>query len=389
MRTMLPVLKRGLLHWDRKALPVEYARERFERVQALVAASGDDAWIVYGDVERHGHLTYASQFMPRTRGGAVMVPARGEPAILAAISSRDLPPARTLTWIEDIRPYSSAAKAVIQWLEERGLLAGRIGTVGIHSSMAQSDWAAIGAALAAGTVTDRTGKMERLRAAKDAVEVQALERSAVAVAKALDKAVDHLRPGTTMRALCAAIDRELRLAEAEDVRILAATGPASGTGLAVPDDTVIESGTPVMIFVRAQVHRYWAEGARTFVLGECSDALRDLAERAEAALDAMEAAARPGVRADAIALAADAALGEDLGAVARTYGYGNGIGLDAEETPSVSPASAQTLADDAVLATRIVVHAGGIGIAAGRTLCVGQAGARELATAPILVEVGC
>lgn len=390
MRTMHPVLKRGVLFWDRDLLPAKPLQDRFGQLQAMVAAHGDDAWLFYGDVERHGHVTYASNFLPRTRSALVMVPRQGEPSILAAISSRDVPPAKTLTWIEDIRPFTSVSRAVLAWLSERGLTGARLGLVGLMEGMEQADWRQIEAGLTGAHVSVRSPEIERLRESKDSVEQAALRKASAAMTSALNFVPQVLRAGMTVRALCAAVDRQLRLGAAEDVRILVAAGADCGIALGLPSDRILSEGDCVMLFVRAQVQRYWSEAARTFVIGRASAPLRGMGNRAQAALDAMRAVARPGTTASAVYEAGDAALGSGAFQVsARRYGYGSGIGLDAEETPAIEAGNMRQIAKDAALALRTIVHGEGLGVAVGQVVLLGPLGLEELTEAPALIEVGC
>ena len=94
MQTLHPVLKRGGLFWDRQLLPEEVFRGRLARVQAAIAASGDAAWLIYGDAQRYGHLAYVTHFLPRLRAALAIVPREGDPTLLAQIGSRDVPASR-------------------------------------------------------------------------------------------------------------------------------------------------------------------------------------------------------------------------------------------------------------------------------------------------------
>ena len=74
MRTMHPVLKRGGLYWDQELLPPACYAKRLARIKTLISESGDDAWLLYGDVERYGYVAYFSNFLPRTRSAMALVP---------------------------------------------------------------------------------------------------------------------------------------------------------------------------------------------------------------------------------------------------------------------------------------------------------------------------
>jgi hypothetical protein len=146
-------------------------------------------------------------------------------------------------------------------INEKGLAKARFGLVGIEESLSLKEWADIAAGLPEAQWQTRTAAAMRLRQRKDRWELAALCRSALAVAGALD-AVPHIaRPGMTTRQLAAAVDRELRRAAAEDVRILIAGGPQCALSLHPPDDQVLQNGDPVMLYAAAEVQRHWAEAA--------------------------------------------------------------------------------------------------------------------------------
>jgi Xaa-Pro aminopeptidase len=385
MRTMHPVLKRGGLFWDRELLPEACYAERFARIRSLIADSGDDAWLIYGDVERYGHVAYFSNFLPRTRSALALVPSSGEPAILISVGQRDIPAAKTLTWIGDVRPFSKLGRQATALIADKGLANARFGLVGIDESMSLADWTEIKAALPKAQWRSRTAAAMQLRQSKDRWEEAAMRRTARAVAAGLDAVPPILRAGITMRQIGAAVDRVLRRAAAEDVRILIAGGTQCAVSMRPADDTVLQIGDPVMVYVAAEVQRYWAEGARTFVLGDGSPALQALAGRACAALAAMREAVRPGACVSYLRQRAEGLLDDTVRMSAAAYGYGHGIGLDAEEAPFIEAADDQPLVDGATLALRVIAHGAGQGFAVGQVVRAGMSGAEPLLDAPGLI----
>jgi Xaa-Pro aminopeptidase len=387
MRTMHPVLKRGALFWDRDLLPPACYAARFGRIQSQIAEQGDGAWLLFGDVERYGHVAYVSNFLPRTRSALALVPRRGEPTILVATGLRDIPAAKTLTWIEDVRPLGNTARQVCALIAEKGLTEARIGLVGVEESLGVAEWNAITTGLPQAQWHSRTAVMTGLRRVKDRYEQAALRRSALAVAHALDAVPRLIRPGLTTRQLAAAVDRRLRLAGAEDVRILIAGGAQCGRSLRPADDTLLQRDDEVIVYAAAETQRYWAEAARTFVLGRANPAQQSLAARARAALAAMQAAVMPGLPVADLHARAEAALTDaELRASASAYGYGHGIGLDAEEAPYVLAESEERIDEGAALALRVIGHSGGQGIALGQMIMAGAGGAEALIEAPGLIE---
>ena len=171
--------------------------------------------------------------------------------------------------------------------------------------------------------------------------------------------------------------RTVRRQGAEDVRFLVASGPDAGVSLRPVDDRVLAAGDPVLIYVAVQHQRYWAEAARTYVLGAPDPGLVGLHAKALRALDAMVGSSRAGAQIGSIAASARTALG-DAHATAAGYGLGNGIGLDVNEAPTISGASGARYVDGSAVALRVMAHVGGRGVAIATTLHVTTNGAVNL-----------
>src|SRR5215207_5424141 len=181
MRTMHTVLKRGGLVWVRDAVPTELFPPRVARVQAAIAAADHDAWLVYGDAYSYGDLAYLTHFLPRVRGAVVLVPRDGAPALLVAVGSRDIPAAKTLTWVDDVRPFTRLPGEVDKLIREQGLERARIGLVNVEEQLAVGDWAQIRALLPAVDWQSADGTLAALRADKDATELAVMRHTATLV----------------------------------------------------------------------------------------------------------------------------------------------------------------------------------------------------------------
>jgi Xaa-Pro aminopeptidase len=370
VQTLHPVLKHGALFSDWEMLPKPMFADRYARIQRAIAAAGDDAWLIYGDAQRYGDVAYVSHFVPRLRSVLILVPQAGKPDILASIGSRDIPASKILTWFEEMRPYTRLPGEAVKLVNDRGLTRARLGLVGTRASLPIAEWQAITADLPCVKWTERDAEYANVRRTKDAAEDVALRRTASAVASALHEAEQAFRPGITVREATARVDRSLRFAAAEDIRILVGTGPSAGPQLRPPDERLLNDGDGVLLYLQAEVQRYWAQASHTFVLGHAADEQRRLIERADAALAAMQSAIRGGVRAADVAAAAKPVLGDELFAVAQRYGLGSGIGLDAHEPPTIAIDSAEIVPDDGALSLHVVIHSGAYGAVSGNTILV-------------------
>lgn len=385
MRTMHSVLKRGGLYWDRDLLPESAYEDRLKRIQGAIAESGDAAWLLFGDVERHGNVVYATNFMPRVRSALAFVPRIGAPVLLANIGLRDVPAAKTITWVDDVRPFGRLPKDLIALIEEKGLARSAIGLCGFEESLPVTDWMAIDKGLPSVKWQDRGPRLRAMRASKEPWEIDAIRRVGAMADGALRGAPALLRPGVTMRQAVAAIDRHVRRSGAEDARYMVASGPQAGIALRPVDDRVLASGDVVVLSMAVQAQRYWAETARTFVLGRAPAALSALHASAAAALEAMRAAAHSGAAISGIAMAAEAALRNPaLAASARGYGFANGIGLDVEEALT---ADAAVIASEATLALRAILHGDGCGVAVAQTVVARPGDCAAFNGMPTLIEI--
>jgi Xaa-Pro aminopeptidase len=379
MRTLHSVLKHGGLFWDQDLLPTDAYAARYARIQAAMGESGDDAWLVFGDVALYGNLTYITNFLPRVRSAMAYLPREGAPILYASVGLRDIPSAKSLTWVEEMRVFGRVPSTIAEFIADEGLERSRIGLVGFDESMPIAEWDAVAEALPNVDWQPRPGGFNQLRAQKDEMEIGVMRAAAGVAQTALEGAPGVLKPGATMRHALAQLDGAARRLGAEDVRILAASGPQSGIGLRPIDDRILDDGDTVLIHFAVEHQRYWAEVARTYVVGTGQDAVHRLHARAEAALDAMESTATAGSTIGAIAAAARDAIGDaDLAARAEAYGFAHGIGLDAEEFPLIRSHDHAPIAAGTTLALRAILHGEENGAAAGKTVLVGAGAAESL-----------
>jgi Xaa-Pro aminopeptidase len=390
VQTQHSVLKRGGLYWDRDTAPPAMYQDHVERIQAAIDQAGDDAWILYGDAQRYGAVAYASHFLPRARSALVLVPRSGQPVLLASVGPRDVPAAKTLTAVEDVRPFVRLPREAIRLLMEQGLGQKQVGLVGARGQLSAADWEAISSELPEIRWEHRDAVLDQLRASKSAAEQAVIGKAGEVVEAGLSAAAGAFTPGTTVRQALAAVDKAMRYAGAEDVRLLIGLGSGS---LRPASDAAIAAGQPICLLAAAEVQRYWSEAARTYIAagaqpsaaaggtpgaagapGAFAGAMAARGAGAAAALaqqavDAMAAAAVAGATAGAVADAARAVLSSATGwtsTSADAYGLGHGIGLDLEEPPAIAAGSTERLQAGAALALHVVLP----GQIAGRTLFV-------------------
>jgi Xaa-Pro aminopeptidase len=184
------------------------------------------------------------------------------------------------------------------------------------------------------------GLVQRLRAVKDAGEVEALRRAcAVGDAALADLlAAGGLRPGRT--------EREVALDLEDRMRAHGATGPAFETILAAgahsavphhrPTASELRPGDLVKIDFGALVDGYHSDMTRTMVLGRPAQWQRELHALVAEAQAAGRAALAPGTEVTVVDAAARgvverAGRGEEF-----VHGLGHGVGLQIHEAPALA-----------------------------------------------------
>ncbi|PXY19193.1 M24 family metallopeptidase [Prauserella muralis] len=191
------------------------------------------------------------------------------------------------------------------------------------------------------------GLVERLRAVKDATEVDALRQACAAADQALADllAQGGLRPGRTERQVARELeDRMLdHGSEGPSFTTIVAAGVNSAIPHHRPTDAVLATGDFVKLDFGATVAGYHSDMTRTVVLGEAAAWQRDLYALVHRAQAAGCAALRPGVDGVAVDKAArdviaEAGHGEDF-----SHGLGHGVGLQVHEAPSLAATAAGTL----------------------------------------------
>jgi Xaa-Pro aminopeptidase len=209
------------------------------------------------------------------------------------------------------------------------------------------------------------GLVQRLRAVKDAVEVEALRRACAVGDAALADLLEAggLRPGRT--------EREVALDLEDRMRRHGAAGPAFETILAAgansavphhrPTAAELRRGNLVKLDFGALVDGYHSDMTRTVVLGRPADWQREL----HALVTEAQAAGRAALAPDAEVTAVDAAA---RGVVERAgrgeefvHGLGHGVGLQIHEAPYVGKTGTGALSAGMVVTVEPGVYLAGRG----------------------------
>jgi len=300
-------------------------RGRFERARTLAAESGlaglyvtagpSFRWLTGESAHPGGWPLWLS---------AVLVPVEGEPVLVvsemhARIFELDRSPVRSvLTYLDGQDPGDALRRA----FAETGLDGE---TLGVEDSLWFGDAALLAAAVPAVRLRRASPVFDRLRAVKDADELEHLRLAAAAHDAGYRRAVEVLRPGVTVAEAGTEIVRAMIQAGSESLEIAGAFHHLT--------DRRFEPGEIVDVDLFPGSHGgYRADTARNVFLGEPSAEAKRLYEATLHAYDAAIAAVRPGVGAESIHIACAAAMGE--AGYEQVWKVGHGVGLgDAHEPP--------------------------------------------------------
>jgi Xaa-Pro aminopeptidase len=378
------VLKRGCSTWDRVQMPQAEFDVRLSTTREEMTRRDLDALVIYGDNYSFADLCYLTNYFPKVRGGMAIVPRDGVISLLINIGSRDVPFAKTLTWVDDVRAANQIGSDGAELIKEKGLGKARLGLVDSGHGFPLPQLENMQRALPQATWENADELFQTVRLHKTARELAAMGAAGRLLGEVCAGAASFLEPGRKEYEIVADIDRLARDKGAEDIRIL--SGQKRLNPPSFKQSATIEGHWAVYLAV--QHERYWAEAGRTFVLSD-SNEIQGTYDTAREVLASMARQLRPNVTVAAIDAIARKELGE-LYVTASVYGLANGIGLNQWEAPFSSASDARevgattvgpaTLAENMTLALRVAIEAEGGIVLCGDTFQVTADGAKSLLT---------
>jgi len=350
MQTVQPCVTIGSYIWAQDRLPYDEFTLRLDALRAAMERNGWPAILVYGDVREHAALAFLTSFIPRVRWGMALLPRAGDARLLCAMSTRDLPAMRTLTWIADVRSGMGPEweKAFDPWVERfKGDQTQKLGTIGfdimapvLHALVRRS----LGEHFSLQRADDIVAIPSRRKRPRELTMIRASCKLLEAAAKTFAESwrTNH-EPET------AALDAErfARSLAAQDVRTLVSL---DGGRTLVPYQGRFEKcAGPLVGYIAVKVLGYWADLFVTVDDGSISDAAR----HTEAALDVIIANMRPGERAGALHAKAVGALVPYKLHPVLGGSVGHGIGLSLHEGAEFRASEDATLVEDGVYSLQV------------------------------------
>jgi Xaa-Pro aminopeptidase len=265
---------------------------------------------------------------------AVVVPVDDEPSMViskmhAEIFDVDASPVDSVfTYVDGEDP----APALRSALRAAGLDGGAIG---VEDSLWFGDVDVLSSTFPRLQLRRASGVFDRLRAVKDADEIEQLRLAAAAHDAGYERAREVVRAGTTVAEAGAEIVRAMLEAGSEDLAIVGTFKNLS--------DRRFEYGDIVDVDLWPGSHGgYHADSARNVFVGELGPDAARLYEVTRRAYEAAAAATRPGVHAEAVHRASAEAMAD--GGFDQVWKVGHGVGLaEIHEPPLLQPGNTDEL----------------------------------------------
>jgi Xaa-Pro dipeptidase len=332
---------------------------RLAAVQDEMRSRNLDALLVYS--QKRGHVAFLSGYRPNyhTNSAFMLLPREGDPTLFIKFGF-DMPRARNLSWVQDIRPgHSENAVCLLhefsEIVQEKGLQSGRLGWVASDDwvdEMSASLYGALGSALPKATIEPASDLVNRLRLYKDPDEIKVLRRSAEIADIASNALQRAIQPGVEDFVAAGEATGAATAAGAERCDVLLSLDPAHHS-LPVSHQR-FQHGKSISMELTIQHDGYWVQVCRSFCLGRPNSLQKRVFTASRDAYRASVDAAGPGVRASAVAQAAIDVVDKAGFQGCIKYGLGHGVGLDLPEPWSIDLSVDSELVDQMCL----VLHVG-------------------------------
>jgi hypothetical protein len=338
---MHPTLLIGPADWDAARWP----REEFVGRLAALWQDHSDATgaIVYGNASDHAALAYLTHFTPKLEAAVALLPRGGEPRLLVGGGPNMLGAAGPLTFIPDLRPLRGAASAA-EWAS--AFPVGNCVLIG-GDAMPYDLRCAFEAALEPGArITNGDDCLRARMRKKSPRELEALwiACGTLEIAVTALRRAFHSGSGVTDAVLAA--EHTALQSGAQDVRSLFASD--HGEMLRPFDGLIPQHLDPLLVYFAVRHHGYWAEAFIS--LSEEANAMQ---ARTRSIVDAMVAAARPGLSSADLGNLIETHCGEcDLHPLTQ-FSFGSSIGLALDEQILLTHDDGVRLAPGGVYSLRV------------------------------------
>ena len=241
------------------------------------------------------------------------------------------------------------------------------------------------------TFPDATESIAALRIRKDEAEIASMRRAAQIAEAALEATLPTIKIGVSEKEIAAELVMQLLQHGSESpfpFQPIVSGGANSANPHAVPTKRKLQEGDLLVIDWGATHNGYVSDITRTFAIGEIDDEYRRIHEITQAANAAGRAAAKPGLPAKVVDIAArkvieDAGYGEYF-----THRTGHGIGMEAHEAPYMRADNERILEEGMAFTVEPGIYLPNRnGVRVEDDMVITQDGAESLSTLPREIRV--
>lgn len=303
----------------------ETFKRRVERFQELLRENDIDGAVIR-TLSSFIYFTGTKWLRP-----SLLIPAEGEPIVYTVKGEAEL--FRQRSWIENVVEFQRAEElmaGVVSWIGRNGF--GRVGLeFGIERDAYLIFLKIFERLNPTVEVVDVFDLTMRLRMVKDEWELDNIRSAGRIAARGMKVAEETIKPGLSELEVAAEVVRELMLSGSEDPKVYVSTTPRAHAepfrDLKVPENGV------VTVVIGADYNHYYANTARTFVVGEPGERVKKAIEVKEEAYRMALEETRVGVTLNAVERKLEKFYRERGFGGSYIAGYTHGVGLLIEEPP--------------------------------------------------------
>lgn len=278
------------------------------------------------------------------------------------------------------RMVANPLEGLIRAIKDLGYKSGKIGIEGKHLPV--STYQGLRKSFPRAKLIDASDILIKLRMVKNQEEITRLKKAADSVEKGIQAAFGSLKPGVTERELDR-IFRERVNAEGVDTLYVQVTfGGRGAYGPALPTNKTLKEGELVRIDASTSYKGYVSDIARFAVVGKASQEIKDYYaitfKTEQAALEKVKAGIRVCDIFNTAVVIPPAAGYPDY----KRHHVGHGVGLDAHESPILSPKNEMPVEKNMTLCVETPYYIWGLGGFAPEDIVVVTEKGCDLLTTP-------
>ncbi len=337
--------------------PLEEYDRRIDGCKSIMIDNGVDTLLVYSDFLRQYNIRYLTGYLyfPSPMSASIFIlRLDDEPTLLVDnISSRAIDRIREDSWVKDVRtskawlkkPWISGVLGFLidlslKTLKEREMSNDRIGVVGLDF-MPHIILECLKRAFPRADFVDITEPIERLRMIKSSLEIEIIRRTVKIADAGLKVWMDSLAVGKREYEVGAEVFKEIYSEGVEEIYgFWVRSGPENTRYHGTPRFTArkIRDGDLVWMDMGFSRNGYFADTARSTIVGRANENNRKLCDACLAALEGAFDAMKPGERvADVFEASVEKAKETGLEKYFRVGFWGHGVGVNMDEHPIFAP----------------------------------------------------